>query len=115
MAYKMIYIPSMKYSVPACSLSEREIDSIQNFTLDKFLPSMGFEHGSPRALIHGLLEMGGCEILHLFTEMMGMKIETIISHIRADSILGKSIRININYLQLCSGLETPLFSYLIIG
>jgi hypothetical protein len=110
MAYKMIYIPSMKYSLPACSLSEKEIDSIQNFTLDKFLPTMGFEHGSPRALIHGPLEMGGCEIPHLFTEMMGMKIETMISHIRADSILGKSIRININYLQLCSGLETPLFS-----
>jgi hypothetical protein len=54
--------------------------------------------------------MGGCEIPHSFTEMMGMKIETIISHIRANTIFGKSFRIIINYLQLCSGLETPLFS-----
>jgi hypothetical protein len=71
---------------------------------------MGLEHGSPRALIHGPLEMGGCEIPHLFTEMMGMKIKSIISHIRANSILGKSFRTNINYLQLCSGLEIPIFS-----
>jgi hypothetical protein len=71
---------------------------------------MGFEHGSPRALIHGPSKMGGCEIPHLFTEMMGMKIESIISHIRANSVFGKYFRININYLQLCSGLETPLFS-----
>jgi hypothetical protein len=70
---------------------------------------MAYEHGSPRALIHGPLEMGGCEIPHIYTEMLGLKIESIISHICADSILGKSFRININYLQLLSGLEQPIF------
>jgi hypothetical protein len=110
MAYKMIYIPSMRYGLPACSLSCAEIDSIQKSTLDKFLPFMGFEHGSPRPLVHGTQEMGGYEIPHLYTEMMGLKIESIIAHIRADSILGKSFRININYLQLLSGLESPIFS-----
>jgi hypothetical protein len=110
MAYKMIYIPLMKYSLPACSLSRSEIDHIQNATLDKFLPFMGYEHGSPRALIHGSIEMGGCEIPHLLTEIMGIKIESLISHIRANSMWGKSFCININYLQLCSGLEKPIFS-----
>jgi hypothetical protein len=38
-----------------------------------------------------------------------MKTEAIISHIWADTILGKSFRININHLQLCFGLETPIF------
>jgi ribonuclease HI len=110
MAYKAIYIPSMRYGLPACSISCANIEIIQKSTLDKFLPFMGYEHGSPRALIHGPLEMGGCEIPHLYTEMLGLKIESIISHIRADSILGKSFRININYLQLLSGLEQPIFS-----
>jgi hypothetical protein len=53
--------------------------------------------------------MGGCEIPHLFTEMMGMKIESLIVHIRANSILGKSFRININCIQLICGLEQPIF------
>jgi hypothetical protein len=75
MAYKTIYIPSMRYGLPACSLSCKEMESIQQSTLDKFLPFMGLEHGSPRALIHGPLEMGGCEIPHLYTEMMGLKFE----------------------------------------
>jgi hypothetical protein len=110
MAYKTIYIPSMRYGLPACSLSCKQIESIQQSTLDKFLPVMGLEHGSPRALIHGPLEMGGCEIPHLYTEMMGLKIEAIISHMRADSTLGKLFRININYLQLISGLDSPIFS-----
>jgi ribonuclease HI len=110
MAYKTIYIPSMRYGLPACSLSHDDIESIQKSTLDKFLPFMGFEHGSPRALVHGPQEMGGYEIPHLYTEMMGLKIESIIAHIRADTILGKSFRININYLQLICGLEQPIFS-----
>jgi hypothetical protein len=42
--------------------------------------------------------------------MMGLKLESIIAHIRADTTLGKSFRININYLQLLSGLEEPIFS-----
>jgi ribonuclease HI len=109
MAYKMIYIPSLKYGLPACSLSLNTIESIQNSSLDKFLPYMGYDHGTPRALIHAPLEMGGAEIPHLYTEMMGMKLETIISHLRADTVLGKSFRININNIQLCSGIAEPIF------
>jgi hypothetical protein len=110
MAYKMIYIPSMKYGLPACSLSLNTIESIQSSTLDKFLPYMGYDHGSPRALIHGPFEMGRAEIPHLYTEMMGMKLETIIAHIRSDTVLGKSLKININNIQLCSGIKNPIFS-----
>jgi hypothetical protein len=41
MAYKMIYVPSLKYGLPACSLSLNTIESIQNSSLNKFLPYMG--------------------------------------------------------------------------
>jgi hypothetical protein len=110
MAYKAIYIPFMRYGLPACSLSCENIETIQKLTIDKFLPFMGYEHGSTRALIHGPLEMGGCEIPHLYSEMLGLKVESIIAHIRADSVLGESFCININYIQLLSGLEQPMFS-----
>jgi hypothetical protein len=110
MAYKAIYIPSMRYGLPACFLSLEAIDDIQKSTLEKFLPFMGYDHGFPRALSHGPLKMGGCEIPHFFTEIMGLKVESKIAHIGSNSVLGKSIRININYIQLICGLEHPLFS-----
>jgi hypothetical protein len=53
--------------------------------------------------------MGGAETPHLYTEMMGMKLETIISHLRADTVLGNCFRININNIQLCSGIAEPIF------
>jgi hypothetical protein len=110
MAYKTAYIPSMGFGLPACSLTCEEIESIQKSTLDKFLPFMGFEHGSPRALVHGPQEIGGYEIPHLYSEMMGLKIESIIAQLRADTVRGKSFRININHLQLICRLGSPIFS-----
>ena len=53
--------------------------------------------------------MGGAGVPHLYTEMMGMKLESFISHIRADTILGKSFKINLNFIQLIAGTETPIF------
>jgi hypothetical protein len=41
--------------------------------------------------------------------MMGKKIESMISHIRAQTVLGCTMCININSLQLSIGTETPLF------
>lgn len=81
MAYKMMYISSLKYGLPACSLTLAQILHIQSFTIDKFLPFMGFEHGSKQSIIHGPKEMGGAGIPHLYTQMMGMKLEAFISHI----------------------------------
>lgn len=109
MAYKMVYIPSLKYGLPACSLKPKQIDNIQNFTIDKFLLFMGFEHGSKQFLIHGPSEMGGANIPHLYTEMMGMKLEAFISHIRAKTVLGQSFTNNLNYIQLIAGIEEPIF------
>jgi hypothetical protein len=71
---------------------------------------MGYDHSTPRDLIFGPEEFGGFNVRHLFTEMMGMKLDSIISHVRADSSLGKAIVININYIQLILGLEKPILS-----
>jgi hypothetical protein len=55
------------------------------------------------------MEYGGFGVRHIYTEMMGMKLETVISHIRAGSQLGSSFIININYTQLHTGIGTPIF------
>jgi hypothetical protein len=88
MVFNILFIPSMKYGLPATSLSVKDIESIQSYAIDKFLPAMGFEHSTPRDLIFGPEEFGGFNIQHLFTEMMGTKLDTLISHIRASSNLG---------------------------
>jgi hypothetical protein len=77
--------------------------------VDKFISAMGIDHITDRALIYGPAEYGGFGVRHLYTKMMGTKLETVISHIRATSQLGISMIININFTQLHAGIDTPIF------
>jgi hypothetical protein len=109
LAYNLVYIASLKYGLPSTSLSYNQITAIQRYAADKFISAMGIDHSTHRALIYGPSEYGGFGIRHLYTEMMGMKLKTAISHIRAGSQLGISMIISINFIQLHAGTGTPLF------
>lgn len=109
LAYNLVYISSLKYGLPSTSLSYKQITDIHRFAVDKFISAMGIDHSTHRSLIFGPSEYGGFGIRHLYTEMMGTKLETVISHLRAETELGTSLIININYIQLLSGIGKPIF------
>jgi hypothetical protein len=50
------------------------------------LSAAGYDQNTPRAVAF-VPQMGGDGILHLYTEMLGMKLDMVISHIRANSQL----------------------------
>lgn len=109
LAYNLVYISSLKYGLPSTTLSYQQITNIHRYAVDKFISAMGIDHSTHRALIYGPSEYGGFGVRHLYTEMMGMKLETVISHIRSESQLGTLFEININYIQLLAGTGTPIF------
>jgi hypothetical protein len=80
-SYNMIYMSSMRYSLSATSLSYETCDNIQKYAITQLLPAMGYKWSIPRAVVYGPAGYGGLGIRHLYTEMMGMKIESMISHI----------------------------------
>jgi hypothetical protein len=108
LAYHLVYISSLKYGLPSVSLTWSQIDQIHKYAVDKFLSVMGYDHSTHRTLVYGPAELGGLGVRHLYTETLGMKIDTVMSHIRAQSDLGKTLIININYIQLLSGLAAPI-------
>jgi hypothetical protein len=69
---------------------------------------MGYDTSTPRALIYGPTEFGRFGIQHLYTEMLGMKLDTVTSHLRANNQCGKAFRINLNYLRLMAGITELL-------
>jgi hypothetical protein len=103
--YNMVYILSLNYSLPTTSLSIEIMEYIQRFAIDKFLSSMGPGHSAHWALLFDPLEYGGFD---WYTEMIGVNLDCLISNITHGTKLGKSIRININILQLAVGLATPI-------
>jgi hypothetical protein len=69
---------------------------------------MGYDWSTPRALVYGPTEFGGFGVRQLYTEMLGMKLDTVVSYLRADTQFGKAFRINLNYLQLTAGITEPI-------
>ena len=102
-AFHMIYLPTINYSLPACSFTLQQTESIQAKALENFLPAMGWRRTSSRALVHGPLEYGGYDIPHLYALQGMQKLTTMINHIRANTELGQLFLTNINWIQLLSG------------
>lgn len=109
-AYSSVYMPSMTYSLVATSLSEADLNVVQSKALQSYLPAMGYEATFPRAVIFGPRQFGGINLGHLYTEMCIAKIEALVSHIQSGSGLGRLMLTNLNWLQLHSGLSTPVLS-----
>ena len=108
-SFHSIYLMSITYSFPACSLSEKQMQQIQAKPLEHFLPAMGWLRTTSRAMIHGPIEKGGGNIPHLYAVQCGLKIMVVLNHIRANTELGQLILININWLQLEGGRSIQLF------
>jgi hypothetical protein len=75
LAYNLVYISSLKYGLPSTSLTYKKITEIHRYAVDKFISAMGIDHSTHRALIYGPSEYGGFGVRHLYTEMMGMKLD----------------------------------------
>jgi hypothetical protein len=61
----------------------------------------------PRAVVFASTNSGGIGLLHIFTEQEGLKITTIISHLRAESHLSSTIIIALETYQTSAGMTTP--------
>jgi hypothetical protein len=80
MALNGMFFPSMKYSLP----DQQYIDFIQNYTVVKLISAIGYDHSMHRSIVFGLQEFGGIRIKYQFTEMMSMKLNSIMSHLRSN-------------------------------
>ena len=107
-SYSSIYVPSMAYCLAALNLPENKLDRIQCSAVDAFIPAMGYDHSFPRAIVYGPREFGGLNLCHLYTEQCIIKIGTFISHVRANTTLGRIMMLNLDWTQLYSGRGTPV-------
>jgi hypothetical protein len=109
LAYKSCYIPSMTYSLTAVSMNEKQLAIIQKKATTQFSRNCGFEMSFPKAVVHGPTCFGGLGFNNLYVESSIAKIESLICHINKETPLGASMRINLNWVQLHSGLKKPFF------
>jgi hypothetical protein len=108
LAYSYYFIPSMTYCLAAVSMTEKQLLTIQNKATTKFTQLCGYEMTFPKAVVHGPVAIGGLGFQNLYAESNIQKIKTIICNINKQTILGKSMMINLNWVQIHAGTEIPL-------
>ena len=108
-AYTSLYMPAITYCLPAVNLSEEILTQIQCKAVGAFLPAMGYDHSFPRQIVYGPRNFGGLNLGNLYTEQSIAKITTLMLHLRANTTLGRIMRINLSWTQLYSGLFTSIF------
>ena len=109
-AWNSIYIPAIAYPLVATYLSKETLTKIENKALMKFLPKMGYNRNTARAVIYGPEKMGGVGIKNLYVEQSIEQIKAFTQHTRLNSPLGKTIQTNLDWVQLIAGTQQPVFA-----
>jgi hypothetical protein len=101
----------MVYSLTAVSMEEKQLTSIQKRATTQFTRMCGYEMTFPKAAVHGPKCFGGLGFKHLYVESNVNKIEAVICHVNKQTKLGKIMLMNLNWIQLHSGIRTPILEH----
>ena len=106
--HRTTYAPTMKYVLPAMSVDEEELATVQTKVLQAMLNKLGYSTKTPIEIRHGPMEMGGLDLLDLRTEVGIAQLQYFRDSIFTNSEAGKLLLINVKYMQLESGILPPL-------
>ncbi|KAI2500344.1 hypothetical protein MHU86_14152 [Fragilaria crotonensis] len=109
--HRSIYIPSMRYSLPALAVDEEALGGIQSKVVQVMLQRMHVSSTIPTSIRHGPVELGGLGIYDLRTEAGLEALKFFRNAIYSDSEVGNLLRINLQYSQLESGIGEPLLEH----
>jgi hypothetical protein len=99
-ALNTMYIPGVTYPSVATYLEEQELVNIEDKAITVFLPKMGYNCTTTRAVVYGPEEHGGIGIKSLYAEQSIAQITAMIQHTRLYSPLGQTICINLGWVQI---------------
>jgi hypothetical protein len=89
MAYNSCYIPAILYSLSAVTISQQQVDQIQQQATSAFIWKCGYDQHFPRCVVYGHNKFGGLGFLQLYVEGNIKKITALLSHVNNNTMLGK--------------------------
>jgi hypothetical protein len=106
--HRTMYIPALKYSLPALAVDEEELDKVQSGVMATFLQRLGFSSKLPKSIRHGPPELGGLGLFDLRTELGIAQIKFLRDAILTGKEAGKLILYSLQYSQREAGIVAPL-------
>jgi hypothetical protein len=102
--YTTVFIPSIRYVLPTTTIQQKVLTKMQIPITNTVLTKMGFNRHMPRAVVFAPLSIGGIGLIDLYTAQSESKIITILTNIRAQTPVLKTIIILIESYQISAGI-----------
>ena len=110
-ALQTTIIKSLSYSLPALTLTKKEIEDISKPLHAIALPRCGYSRSFPKKVLYGPREFQGLGLENLYLAQYVPKISAIIDYTYKGSTSGNNICSNLEVTKLEAGIPGPLFAY----
>ena len=101
--YYCRYKPAIGYCLSITTFTNKECDKIQSPFYNILLPRMGLNRHMPRAVVCGPPSHAGLEMMDIKVEQIARHIEGVVTQIRKNDKVGKTIRATIDMMQIYLG------------
>jgi hypothetical protein len=108
-AWNAMYIPAVAYLFVATYMEEKELVKVENKALMTFLPRMGYNRNTVRAVVYRPKRNRGLGIKNLYADQSVAQINALLQHKCLASPLRKIITINLEWVQIIAGIQKPIF------
>jgi hypothetical protein len=109
--HRTMYMPAMKYVLPALAVDEEELQPIQSKIIPVILQKLGYSSKLPTEIRHGPIEMGGLNLMDLRTEIGISTIKYMRNAIYSGSETGNLMILNVKYSQIEAGISENILEH----
>ena len=107
-SYATLWCARFRYSAPIVSFTIGQIEKIQKHVVGSSLAAAGYSSKMPRAVVFGPMEWGGMNWDSAYVISVYEQIKLLIGSLRMEDTVGKLMKLQLQWLQIFSGISTPL-------
>ena len=106
--YHSLWVAKYRYSAPVIGLSTRQMEKLETKIVGVCLSAAEYNCKMPRAVVFGPTEYGGMGWEKLLTITIIEKLKLLMGSIRRGDVVGHILQLQLPWLQLFSGISTPI-------
>ena len=106
--YHSLWVAKYRYSAPVISLSTRQMEKLETKIVGVCLSAAGYNCKMPRAVVFGPTVYGGMGWEKPLTITIIEKLKLLMGSIRRGDVVGHMLLLQLSWLQLFSGISTPI-------
>jgi hypothetical protein len=108
LAYHAIVVASLRYVLPQCHFSQKELYKAEKIGLAAIISKCGFSSRTPHALLFAPKDYAGGGFLHWAIIQGEGQILLFLKHWRTDTDLAAALQINVAWCQWQAGISQSL-------